>query len=874
MPRPDSLQTLAFRIAPETISLPYPFYMLTVPEHWRSALLGLQAARKGRERERSTVPHRRLSELLRALMPDLLFVDSNNQAWRSGEASPWLFAQEPTNTEALYLIVRAWIQTVFADAPEAMRSNWLSGLQATDLRWQRQSIDLATWGTVANGTAAPDSPNSFRLLPNLLASRFSQDGVELHIGNEPIRFRRALLDPGESGVELISWPPRQHSWRGKTWPYSLVLTLSVQTVPFQTFPFVYCNLSVRRWAGPALNSKSLPSGNTSVYLLTEVPWIQGIHSHHSFQVAPVRWMRVPHADRKSDESAFQVVWANQLAELLDRLRPSHPLPRPQQLLDNPLAALNVGGSPNAAVVFRNGMEPQHQVGTGVPPADRKALAEQITHILRPEVLQSEPLPRLIFPVAKSSKPDPIIRNRMLVCCNVGEHVRIEIRHQTGAVRDALTQAVEAYFQLDRGTKFPYQCAETGLTIHLHTEPLGEIGSRLELPKGGTKQERLHAAIRQRCAQVAAKIAPASTPTGTLVELHSRHDFSKDVDQNVRGLVDPKAALRKAFAHTQWLTQFINTPNEESDRESLEHRAISSVRDLFRQLGVQEVLPGLPTPSRGSINYVGLWLVKEYASSSATRVQEKLPVMVHVQSETGRVLAIAGDMSEWLPYRELLLKVGRGEVKGVKEDKEALPFVKKMVSRDLSQDDTLLLCHSQNLRRTWPWLADKNLTLNELGFGDREIPQPISQWPGLRVIRIRDSDANETPQWYAANEDESVSYTKGLFSAGERVFMGLNEKDSKFQRSRHLSMFQGYTSREGASRSPAVAQYTPSRTLCEITAVCLQAGDEPAAWAALTNKLREVASHYDEATALPLPLHLAKQVKEYVLPVAEEEDEQT
>lgn len=870
MPRPDNLNTLAFRLDPQTATLPYSVYTLTIPEHWRSALYGLQKTRVKRSQEYCTIPHRQLSSLLRALLPDLIFVEANNKAWTLGEAAPWLYAQEPTDVEALYLIVRAWVQTEFFNVPEPVRDSALSGLRSADLCWRKQSYDLAAWGTVANGTATPSFPDAFRFLPNLLAAKFSKPGVELQIGNEPLRFRRALLDPGESGIELISWPPRQYVARGKTWPYSLVLTLTVQTVPFQPYPFIYCNISKRRWAGPAISAKSLPGGNTSVYLLTEVPWISGIHSYHSFQSAPIRWKRLPDTEQRPGQSPFQVVWANKLAQLLEKLSPNRPLPDPQSIMDNPLSSMNLGGSPSTAIVFRNGMEPQHEAGTGIPPADRKALAEQIARILEPEVVQAEPLDRIGTPSARSSKVDTN-KNRRLVQHCVGEHLKIEVRHQTTIVRDALTKAIETYFGLEPETKFPFHCSDTGLTIHLDMEPLGEIGSRLELSNTGTKQARFHAAIRQRCDQVAAKIAPASMPTGTLIELHSREDFNQGVEKSARGLIDPYSALRKAFANVHRLTQFINTPTQDNDK-LLEFRATNSVRDLLRQLGVQEALPSLPTAG-GSIGYVGLWLVKEFANSSATRVHQKLPVMVRVDSNTGQVLAIAGNMNQWLPYREMLLKVGRGEVEGVMKDKEALPFVQKLVSRDLSQGDTLLLCHSQNLRATWPWLGDKKIAVDRFAFLENESLQPISTRPGLRIIRVRDSEANETPQWYAPYEDGTVAYTKGLFAAGERVFMGLNDKGSKNQRSRFMSVLQEYTNREGTSHGPAVKDYTPSQTLCEITTACLQAGDVPAEWAELTNNLRDSATHYGEATALPLPLHLAKLVKEYVLPVAEEEEDE-
>jgi hypothetical protein len=53
-------------------------------------------------------------------------------------------------------------------------------------------------------------------------------------------------------------------------------------------------------------------------------------------------------------------------------------------------------------------------------------------------------------------------------------------------------------------------------------------------------------------------------------------------------------------------------------------------------------------------------------------------------------------------------------------------------------------------------------------------------------------------------------------------------------------------------------------LFELTIAARQQDDTPELWAAITHKLRQAAPQYDEATALPLPLHLAQAVKEYVL----------
>ncbi|MBE7556779.1 MAG: DUF3893 domain-containing protein [Anaerolineales bacterium] len=51
----------------------------------------------------------------------------------------------------------------------------------------------------------------------------------------------------------------------------------------------------------------------------------------------------------------------------------------------------------------------------------------------------------------------------------------------------------------------------------------------------------------------------------------------------------------------------------------------------------------------------------------------------------------------------------------------------------------------------------------------------------------------------------------------------------------------------------------------MTVVCLQPEDKEIwPWAAMIHELRNAAMHYADATALPLPLHLAQGMEEYVL----------
>lgn len=53
-------------------------------------------------------------------------------------------------------------------------------------------------------------------------------------------------------------------------------------------------------------------------------------------------------------------------------------------------------------------------------------------------------------------------------------------------------------------------------------------------------------------------------------------------------------------------------------------------------------------------------------------------------------------------------------------------------------------------------------------------------------------------------------------------------------------------------------------MIEIYPIQLQKGDNPDEWVHYTNSLRVGAIQYDEATIMPLPIHLATKLQEYIL----------
>ncbi len=873
----NHLRSLAFQFSPEAGKLERDYFTLKFPGKWIEPIKSMQARLTNRDPNQTSIPIGNLNKAFRALVPDIISI-ARYQDILGGRT--WIYSRQAIDTDKLFPIVQAWVKTSFSKVAEGDRQYLLSRMQANDLRWERQHINITDWRAGGNGTAAPVKSDSFILLADEIAARLSEKYTELECDDsileygsrESLRFRRAPLAPGNSGAELISWPPFCYkAGKGKSqkrWPYSLLLTLTVQTVPFQEFPVLYIDVGLRRWGGAKIN---LPTDRkeTSIYLLAGVPWIEGFPLSNSFQVAPIR------------RYGKNLRWGSKLAELLNELQLKHPFTSPVDIVQNPEEALNINGRTSAALVYRTGLKPDCGVKAGIMPGDRSRLAEKIAEILEPEGLKFvEPFERVqySFPTRQNPFADDSIslsERHRAVGESVNRQITLEIWHQSELVRDALIQAVRDCLGLQsEPVSFPYTWETPELSLTLRLAPLDKIGDLLDINEDTENaRERLHQSIRARCRQISQQLGKASHFIVSLIEL-----------PRFEGLTDdPKHAIRLGFAQTNRLTQFINS---DADTESLPDRAKNAVLDGLRQLGVwplaekleysnrntkhAKFLESLPKPE---LNCVGLWMIKHYAGSSPVRKKHFLPVMVYLEWYAGKIYALAPGFKDWLPYPNAMLAIAQGQAAGYAAQKDAIEFIKEAISNNLL-DNTLLICHAQNLRTTWHWLRNTDIQCDRLTFGQNpanETPTPIEDLRGLRIVRVRDSSGHETPEYYAQNEDE-IGFTKGLFRISDRVFASTAQKSHQQKGlSKNLSKFVKVQHSKGELLSPAPNKQASNPQMIELTVACLQKDDVPEHWAALVHELRHVAINYTDATQLPLPLDLAAEMKAYTLPV-EDEDE--
>lgn len=907
--RPLAFQLNTDALGKNTVFTEYPFWVLYLPENLKLILRQAIARATNRSEDKVQIPVHTLNQAIRMLIGDITAITK-----KAGQANiqPWLYGhynpedpKEPVSSVIIARILRSWI---YASLHPKLSSSAYTALtrQVTpeQLKWSKQTIDLTQWDLAENTTAKPyianTERNNFVLLPDLVAERVSKASIKW--GPYTLHFRRASLNPGQSGSELISWPPLEHKEGKDTWPFSVIVTFTLQTVPFQPFPELHAEIGIRRWAGPEISY--LPGeAETSIYLLDQVPWIEDMHHSNSFQIAPVAWNYVPQIERKEGEGPYRLNWDSSLVKLLQDLHPKDVFPSPQEIIKTPLNFLNFERNStrsSAALVFRNGIHPAHKVGPGLMPRDRYLFAEAIQKILEPEFTFIPAYQRVPYSVVIPNNPffekeakklkeqeeenenDQLVGtadDRRKAIAQVTSQITIYIRFQSEIICRALKKAINDLLGYPLNAINGYTWITKEIAITVESLPLGNIGERLPVKSGNkyTENDHLRKAIDERAIAIAANLSKPNEFTGVLIELDDKDKFDGD---------DPKTAIRIGFGRKGYLSQFI-TPQKETEKtgekekakqqNQLEEKARSTVRDLLRQFGALGIAPhivpkvnrtknkttiSIPVP----LHYIGFWLIKQYTKSSTTRIGQTLPVLLHMASNSSEVQVIAPGFKNWLPYHEAQINLLQHQEAWMLNSKEILQFAFEQLDLCLPIfGDTILFCDAQNMRMTWKWLTNENITTT--------LPQELKRHEKLRIVRLR-TDIHEIPEWYAQSEKGTYGFSQGIFSIGDNghVFASVQEKPPTATKlSKDQSKVLSRTKVDKKTKTlaeiypnPGTAAWNPN--IEEITVACHNPTDATMC-AIVTNELRhQFASHFRAPTILPHPLHLASLLDEYILPL--------
>ncbi|WP_075738454.1 pPIWI_RE module domain-containing protein [Streptomyces acidiscabies] len=686
------------------------YRVLPFPEQWRDAILALCNAglAEGAEPWR-TVPTRRLEQVLQAFAPDVLVMPRPFHD-RGDEPARWLYVAEdvpdPLPPQVLTPLLNRWLGDLRPEPEhrELLRSV-RTQLAAHPPEWETVERELLKAGVTEGGTAAPEA-HQFTLTTDWLARRILARGPYRHDAGS-LHFRAMPRGPRDRGAELVSQPlPHEPGKPAGTWWFSVVLNITLHTVPFDPLPRFHLHWSVRRWAtrvGAKSGRLHLPWGSrTTVLLRPRVPVLPGVPLSERFAVAQL--------ERRYDKEKRTFVdgWSNGgPARLLADISFGEPFPDADAILTDPEGWLR--DNARAGVVFRTAMG-SHEVKAGLMSNQVSRLTEWAQKAL-PEQLR--PAPLLTHTALAGTKP----LNAPPSGVKKDEKEQEDSR-RTAERRAAVAYAVTALGDVTDGlpvldVRLLWQTAEMrGAAIAALVERLGLKGDG-----GGPDEDTYRDAtvttpavlewqapeltVRLRCYRpvsdsvaltgglafpeedrrnrdvVMAAVQVRRTEAGewlrqdhhgvapalALVEIDRPEDFeTRDHD--------PKFALRLGCADAGFVTQFMAVPKKAKGYNTVgnqHHRALMSWDDGLRQLGAR-VHPehGLTEGVPEGMRYAAVWMVRKNRTTR-TRWAADVPVAVLVTpqdrgSGLARVQGWDPDADDgagaWVPYPAMLLKLTR------------------------------------------------------------------------------------------------------------------------------------------------------------------------------------------------------------------------
>ena len=802
------LETTVFEPG-ELASLDGTFWLMRFPARWKPRLLTLAG---GPGSDRASIPIASLNRVLTALVPDLVHVA--RYAMR-GDDPVWLFSGTPVAREAIFAITAAWVRAFGWRSPASLEQA-LAVMSPSDLQWEELSVDYARQLQLTRSSEQEERGLAnlavFRLLPHQIAARLTLPGLACdHAGYETSAFRRC---PAEEGAAIMSWPPHRPADK----PFSFTIGLSAQTLPLDQCIRLYAHFGVRRWVHrtPVLDTRS----HHSVYINPSVPWVNGVTYSPSLQRASIR-LRI---EGNGEQAARRAVWSDLLAKVLGELGAAGYLDLPESIRTSPMALLD-RESGGAALVYREGMYTfpgrspgRHPVSPGLALIDRPRLLEWAASEITPALRLASPLPRSdvqVFPALHKPPDKKAVRD--------ATSLRAAIRNATGApklnveiyydTRQILDQAIsELQGQLGVKFRLPEDTSATRvsadartpeLDITLAVQPVGALGADLDPnPRLRSTIERLHQAVQYRGDQIR-RALPAfdpAVPAVALVEI-----AGKDKYKGANREKDPKFAVRHGFNLADRLTQFIEPPtaadpdpDEDTTADPDSERLRSSWRDLWRQLGARaDPLPpaeaGLP-PTR----LLAFYIVRQNQTRTwgATR---QVPIAVLMDLDGTNIQIKAPRTGEWQPLWRAQLAIGRAHVMGgqARKPEEITAFFHEILTLDLdTSQPLLLLTAAQNCRPGWKFLNNTELAADTLRFGSRAA-QSAAEFPGLRHVRIRTEDGNETPEGYAVNEIDK-GHAGALWKTAHRIWFSTADKPPTASGTvRYSSMVESTQKRDGS-----------------------------------------------------------------------------
>lgn len=828
-PMNNKIYPLAYTLAP---SQSCTLYYLGFPEHWKEALLEIARKNNPRFKDEYGLPTNALKKLVESWMEGVIAL----APLKKGSIDDrWLTSCSPyseKDIQALCELIKVWVKgtyvTSFRASPMALLVKKLASDFCKEIK-PDAFLPLQSSATVCltfeNGTV---SEEAYQAVPLLAINHL--------LGKEIILHGQALRLCCATKNQLISRPLSDPNSQHQ---YSFVFDFSVQTTPPQRKALLLCQMSIRRWVPDALKKDRAPilKENINAHIKVGEDKYCQVQIAYNYTSKKVDW-------KKQDKECYNI-WGYEALPSAEDV-----------MMDPPAYAAHI------LLPYKNGMWgiKESKIGTGVSVVDKASLHQSIFGLLQDcdMVLEQPEATRISRrgqnfschrnPQEYSSSEE--FRQWVKKCVETDE-INFEIYGMwQDPVQQELLRQIQDKIEQDFGPNTPTSCLQICCICK-------EVGNLTDAMPDDRKETKI-----RYCDEMAATIGKTDVVTACMFVLPGQDQYSKGGD--------PKRVIRNAFAQTGRVVQFI-TPEENEGYSKIQN----AVYDLYRQLGVVTLLnPSKELPPLANTPCVGMHLYTQvHGIANKARF---LPLCVTVNIPEGKTRVYCDAFSKrGVSYREACLEMAKlfwdSNLEQRCVEASRVPAKQKLIelkNHFYSKEDSVLLVVQSDgtTRAVWSGISDKEIGCydviesycpTEINVGMPKSPYKMSLLDsGVRIIRIRSNQ--EVPDYYtdlskkSTEERLQLTSSSGIFQYGD-VYWGIHVKPNDPQ----------YTSSFKASRIDYPKQRFAEKDMIELYPLQLQPGDTAENWVFYTNALRHIPIQYNQSLVLPLPLHLAEGLEEYL-----------
>jgi len=813
-------------------------YYVAFPDIWKEALYEIENLKRGKPFDHN-LPTISLEKILVSWLPGMVAL---NPISKNGDTSKWLISCDPVDVVLLAELIKVWLISEYIEnsyinpaVRDAVHNKAKDLYKLIDRRHLicNEPVELKMFDNAGKAACG----ETFRVLGLEIVNRLV--GKELLLGDRKVR----LLYSGKN--ELTTDPVELYTGKNRQY-FSIVIKFSIQTTPPERKAFIVYNLSVRRWVSVPSKAWNYKKSNTKAYIRINDDTLQVMEFGFNRKDQLLFWDEI---DKKCYE-LYKV--ENQLANINDVIK------SPADYISNKQGSM--------VLTYRYALDMEkHKARPGLPMIDRINIHQWLLEQLPEIALATEATTR----ASKSlgGLDDTVIQKQL----------KAKFRERIAQAIDSNILALEIYcnedskmgqavcdrLREDFGLSSDKE-AFAELTASVCIKPLGKIGDPLD--SNLSKLER----FQRRVAEIEEMYGKTdSSPTACIIVLPGKDAFGDDER-------DPKKAIRAGLAATGRLTQFIVPFSEEEEDEDTpdgdsKHRVESAVYDLYRQLGYLYPLKEKRKEKEAdfTVPAMGIWIVDK--KDTVYGGIERFPIFVTTDYVSGQVRVDCGLFSRpnilyWEACLEFQKMPGVKEIKEIVKKNSFLTVKAKMVELFNTQKKPLLVLvkSDRNSQRFWKQISDTELskeekmdkyTLKRLWFDNSDVKSGIdleTKDTGVRIMRYRGN--GEVPDYISIiKENGKTTGISGLYRYGDVYWSIASQPNDKLFRGSHRGISK-VVKPEMEYKKPDMMEYYP---------IHLKKGDNPAAWAYLAHVLRKAAHQYKETLRMPLPLHFAEKLEEYL-----------